>query len=59
TPTKPLGSFNAVSAYIPQMTDEIEIGVGDNLTITQEYDDGWCFGTNNTRGGIRGAFPRY
>ncbi|KAG0244696.1 hypothetical protein B0O80DRAFT_176062 [Mortierella sp. GBAus27b] len=58
TPTRPLGSCTAVSAYIPNLADEIEIGMGDTLTILQEYDDGWCFGANNTRNGIQGVFPR-
>lgn len=59
TPTKPLGSCHAVSAYIPNLADEIEIGNGDTLTILQEFDDGWCFGANNSRNGIQGVFPRY
>ncbi|KAF9993571.1 hypothetical protein BGZ65_010870 [Modicella reniformis] len=59
TPTKPLGSCNAVSAYMPALADEIEIGIGESVTILQEYDDGWCLGVNNSRNGIKGVFPRY
>ncbi|KAF9183859.1 hypothetical protein BGZ51_003720 [Haplosporangium sp. Z 767] len=59
TPTKPLGTFNVVATYTPALADEIEIGLGDTVTILQEYDDGWCMGINNTRNGIKGVFPRH
>ena len=59
TPTKPLGTFNVRSTYTPALADEIEINLGDSVTILQEYDDGWCMGVNNTRGGIKGVFPRH
>ncbi|KAF9291790.1 hypothetical protein BGZ68_002169 [Mortierella alpina] len=59
TPTKPLGTYNVVATYQPALADEIEIGLGDSVTILQEYDDGWCLGVNNTRNGIKGVFPRH
>ncbi|KAG0326776.1 hypothetical protein BG000_001245 [Podila horticola] len=59
TPTKPLGTYNVVATYTPALADEIEIGLGDSVTILQEYDDGWCMGVNNTRNGIKGVFPRH
>ncbi|GJJ72182.1 hypothetical protein EMPS_04539 [Entomortierella parvispora] len=59
TPTKPLGTFSVRSTYTPALADEIEINLGDSVTILQEYDDGWCMGVNNTRGGIKGVFPRH
>ncbi|KAH7047842.1 hypothetical protein BKA57DRAFT_376767, partial [Linnemannia elongata] len=59
TPTKPLGTYNVVATYTPALADEIEIGLGDSVTILQEYDDGWCMGVNNSRGGIKGVFPRH
>ncbi|KAF9549790.1 hypothetical protein EC957_002856 [Mortierella hygrophila] len=59
TPTKPIGTYNVVATYTPALADEIEIGLGDSVTILQEYDDGWCMGVNNSRGGIKGVFPRH
>ncbi|KAF8977845.1 hypothetical protein BGZ46_007081 [Entomortierella lignicola] len=59
TPTKPIGTFNVVATYTPALADEIEIGLGDAVTILQEYDDGWCLGVNNSRNGIKGVFPRH
>ncbi|KAI7824318.1 hypothetical protein BC939DRAFT_387450, partial [Gamsiella multidivaricata] len=59
TPTKPLGTYNVVATYTPALADEIEIGLGDSVTILQEFDDGWCMGVNNTRGGAKGVFPRH
>ncbi|KAF9937634.1 hypothetical protein BGZ75_007746 [Mortierella antarctica] len=59
TPTKPMGTYNVVATYTPALADEIEIALGDSVTILQEYDDGWCMGVNNTRGGAKGVFPRH
>ncbi|KAF9214584.1 hypothetical protein BGZ59_003393 [Podila verticillata] len=59
TPTKPLGTFSVVTTYTPALADEIEVGLGDSVTILQEFDDGWCLGVNNTRGRIRGVFPSH
>ncbi|KAG0060751.1 hypothetical protein BGZ89_011989 [Linnemannia elongata] len=59
TPTKPIGTFSVVSDYTPAMPDEIEIYYGDSVTVLQEYDDGWCMGINNSRGGIKGVVPRH
>ncbi|KAG0051185.1 hypothetical protein BGZ83_004006 [Gryganskiella cystojenkinii] len=59
TPTKPIGTFGVVATYTPALADEIELCLGDSVTISQEYDDGWCMGVNNTRGGIKGVFPRH
>ncbi|KAF9197212.1 hypothetical protein BGZ49_002485 [Haplosporangium sp. Z 27] len=59
TPTKPLGTYNVVATYTPALADEIEIGMNDSVTILQEFDDGWCMGVNNSRGGAKGVFPRH
>ncbi|CAO3563402.1 unnamed protein product [Mortierella alpina] len=59
TPTKPMGTYNVVATYTPALADEIEIALGDSVTILQEYDDGWCMGVNNTRGSAKGVFPRH
>ncbi|KAF9165074.1 hypothetical protein BGX21_000855 [Mortierella sp. AD011] len=58
TPTKPLGTYNVVAIYTPALADEIEIGLGDSVTILQEFDDGWCMGVNNSRN-TKGVFPRH
>ncbi|KAF9995652.1 hypothetical protein BGZ80_001048 [Entomortierella chlamydospora] len=58
-PTRPLGTYNVVATYTPALADEIEIGLGESVTILQEYDDGWCLGVNNSRNGIQGVFPRH
>ncbi|KAF9919516.1 hypothetical protein FBU30_010922 [Linnemannia zychae] len=59
TPTKPIGTFSVVADYTPAMPDEIEIYYGDSVTVLLEYDDGWCMGINNSRGGIKGVVPRH
>ncbi|KAI1315481.1 hypothetical protein EDD11_000714 [Mortierella claussenii] len=59
TPTKPIGTYSVVAVYTPALADEIEIGLGESVTILQEYDDGWCLGVNNSRNGIQGVFPRH
>ncbi|KAG0318328.1 hypothetical protein BGZ99_005748 [Dissophora globulifera] len=59
TPTKPLGTYNVVATYTAALPDEIEIALGDSVTILQEYDDGWCLGVNNSRGNVKGVFPRH
>ncbi len=57
--TKPVGSFIVVATYIPTLADELDIQPGDKVTILVEYDDGWVQGINETRGGIKGVFPRH
>ncbi|KAG0299560.1 hypothetical protein BGZ98_009947 [Dissophora globulifera] len=59
SPTKPIGTYSVIAMYTPALADEIEIHVGDSVTILQEYDDGWCLGMNNSRSGIEGVFPRH
>ncbi|KAF9906762.1 hypothetical protein BX616_000634 [Lobosporangium transversale] len=59
TPTKPLGTYTVIDIYTPTLDDEIEMCMGDSVTILQEFDDGWCMGINNTRGDIKGVFPRH
>ncbi|CAJ0924912.1 5290_t:CDS:2 [Entrophospora sp. SA101] len=39
-------------------SDELNIQLGDKVTILAEYDDGWVLGVNETRGGIKGVFPK-
>ncbi|CAJ0759482.1 13569_t:CDS:2, partial [Entrophospora sp. SA101] len=54
-----LGSFTVVASYTPSLDDELEIQPGDKVTILVEYDDGWVNGINESRGGIKGMFPRH
>jgi hypothetical protein len=56
---KPVGSFTVIATYIPTLADELDIQPGDKVTILVEYDDGWVQGINETRGGIKGVFPRH
>ncbi|KAJ3096749.1 hypothetical protein HK100_005501 [Physocladia obscura] len=46
----------ATQAHIPGKPDELEVAVGDLVTVTFAYPDGWAFGLNkNTK--MKGAFP--
>lgn len=56
---KPLGSYKVIATYTPTLADELDIQPGDTVTILVEYDDGWVQGINETRGGIKGVFPRH
>ncbi|KAF9556012.1 hypothetical protein CPC08DRAFT_599136, partial [Agrocybe pediades] len=29
--------------YIPTLSDELRVQVGDTVRVLQEYQDGWCF----------------
>ncbi|CAH1758560.1 11704_t:CDS:2 [Entrophospora sp. SA101] len=51
-------SYTTVATYTPNMSDELNIQLGDKVTILAEYDDGWVLGVNETRGGIKGVFPK-
>jgi hypothetical protein len=46
----------AVRNYDPVMSDEMELVVGDILSVTQRYDDGWGHGLNLSTGQV-GVFP--
>jgi len=56
---KPLGSYKVIATYTPTLADELDIQPGDTVAILVEYDDGWVQGINETRGGIKGVFPRH
>ncbi|KAJ3038216.1 hypothetical protein HDV00_000889 [Rhizophlyctis rosea] len=51
-----LGLKHAVYDYVPNMSDEIEIFVGDPILITEAFEDGWVFG-RNLRSGAAGMLP--
>ncbi|KAI8897281.1 hypothetical protein BC833DRAFT_594436 [Globomyces pollinis-pini] len=42
--------------YDPALSDELRLNVGDIITITEDYDDGWALGTN-LASGLSGTFP--
>jgi len=54
-----LGSYTVTTPYMPSLSDELDIHVGDKITILQEFDDGWVQGVNESRGGAKGVFPRH
>ncbi|KAI7856160.1 hypothetical protein BDC45DRAFT_427330, partial [Circinella umbellata] len=53
----PLGTYTVVSTYTPTLDDEIYVHPGDQVQVYTEYDDGWCLGSNLSRGNLRGVFP--
>ncbi|KAI9246942.1 hypothetical protein BDA99DRAFT_543126 [Phascolomyces articulosus] len=53
----PLGTYTVVSTYTPTLDDEIYVHPGDQVQVYTEYDDGWCLGSNLSRGNARGVFP--
>jgi len=54
-----LGTYTVISTYTPTLGDELEIQSGDQVTILVEYDDGWCQGVNESRGRVKGVFPKH
>ncbi|RUS18553.1 hypothetical protein BC937DRAFT_88628 [Endogone sp. FLAS-F59071] len=56
--SKPIGTFTVLSTFTPSMPDELEVQLGDKVTVLTEYDDGWVTGINESRGRLRGVLPR-
>lgn len=54
-----LGTYTVISTYTPTLGDELEIQPGDKVTLLVEYDDGWCQGINESRGRVKGVFPKH
>ncbi|ORX88483.1 hypothetical protein K493DRAFT_319437 [Basidiobolus meristosporus CBS 931.73] len=52
-------TYTVVSTYTPTLGDELEVYPGDQVTILVEYDDGWVQGINESRGRIKGVFPKH
>lgn len=42
--------------YQATLSDELDVNIGDVLTIFRHYYDGWCFGMNHTTN-QSGSFP--
>ncbi|KAJ3233416.1 Sorbin and SH3 domain-containing protein 2 [Chytriomyces hyalinus] len=51
-------TYGVVEHYIPEREDELELYVGEKVELTQEYDDGWGFGTN-LNSNAEGVFPLF
>ncbi|KAJ3089392.1 Vinexin [Quaeritorhiza haematococci] len=56
TAPQALITIPVTARFVPVLEDEIEVNVGDLVTIRMLYDDGWCVGTN-LRSGKSGVFP--
>ncbi|KAI8812943.1 hypothetical protein BJ742DRAFT_790525 [Cladochytrium replicatum] len=56
--TEDVVQFRVGIAHIPRMSDELELHVGDNVTVVKVYKDGWARGVN-LRTGNTGAFPLF
>lgn len=48
--------YVVVHPYPPQLTDELELNIGDIICLAIQFDDGWALGFNVTSG-LKGAFP--
>ncbi|ORZ38044.1 hypothetical protein BCR44DRAFT_1015972 [Catenaria anguillulae PL171] len=48
--------YKASRNYDPGMSDEMELVVGDMISVTSKYDDGWAYGLNLSTGQL-GVFP--
>ncbi|KAI9100384.1 hypothetical protein DFS34DRAFT_702535 [Phlyctochytrium arcticum] len=48
--------LKVVEQYNAQLGDELDLFVGDVITIEEEFDDGWAVGRNEASGEV-GAFP--
>ncbi|PPQ63285.1 hypothetical protein CVT24_006810 [Panaeolus cyanescens] len=35
--------MTVIATYIPNLSDELEVQVGDTVRVLQQYKDGWCF----------------
>ncbi|KAI8813878.1 hypothetical protein BJ742DRAFT_787774 [Cladochytrium replicatum] len=56
--TEDVVQFRVGIAHVPRMSDELELHVGDNVTVVKVYKDGWARGVN-LRTGHTGAFPLF
>ncbi|KAJ3049804.1 hypothetical protein HK097_009206 [Rhizophlyctis rosea] len=54
--TAPEGSSQAIHAYKPREEDEIEVLVGDWVSVREEFGDGWGVGVNHRSGEV-GMIP--
>ncbi|KAJ3205148.1 hypothetical protein HDU67_009084 [Dinochytrium kinnereticum] len=52
----PVGRAVAIHAWEPRIPDQLELHVGDKITVTKSFNDGWASGVNETRHKT-GIFP--
>ncbi|KAF0513136.1 hypothetical protein F8M41_017842 [Gigaspora margarita] len=57
--TQPIGSYTVIDTFVPTLPDELDIQLGDKVTVLVVYDDGWVQGVNETQGGVKGVFPQH
>jgi len=50
-------SYKVVRVFVPSEEDEIKLNIGDDVEITEIFEDGWCEGKNVSTG-EGGVFPR-
>ncbi|CAG8619593.1 25441_t:CDS:2, partial [Gigaspora rosea] len=55
----PIGSYTVIDTFVPTLPDELDIQLGDKVTVLVVYDDGWVQGVNETQGGVKGVFPQH
>jgi len=49
--------YKVVRMFTPTEEDEVKLNIGDEVKITEIFEDGWCEGTNNSTN-QSGVFPR-
>ncbi|OMH83526.1 hypothetical protein AX774_g2967 [Zancudomyces culisetae] len=54
----PLGPMKAIEAHNPELTDELELEVGQVVYIVGEFSDGWILAINKSDGENVGMVPR-
>ncbi|CAG8752957.1 12407_t:CDS:2, partial [Gigaspora margarita] len=52
-------SYTVIDTFVPTLPDELDIQLGDKVTVLVVYDDGWVQGVNETQGGVKGVFPQH
>ncbi|KAL1918645.1 uncharacterized protein VTP21DRAFT_2667 [Calcarisporiella thermophila] len=56
-PNIPRGPFPVIATFMPTLSDELDVQVGDEVLLIHEYDDGWSQCVNLTRGCTQGVVP--
>lgn len=47
------------TVYIPSLSDELPIRLGETLRMIEEYEDEWCLVQRVGRRGERGVIPKF
>jgi hypothetical protein len=48
--------YQVIKKHVPSYMDEIQLNLGDAVTVKEKFDDGWAFGFNITTES-HGSFP--